>query len=87
MGQPIQIKKLEAKFEESINPVAALGFIGLSTDRASHRDFCDFTDPFSRVQVFSTRIPFVETATPETLASVKVGRRYRQEVSPRPLIS
>ncbi len=64
------IKRLTPRFDESINPVAALGFIGLATDRASLRDFCDFTDRFDGVQVHPTRIPFVETATPETLAAM-----------------
>ncbi len=66
-----QIKRLTAQFAETINPVAALGFIGLATDRASFRDFCDFTDAFEGVQVFPTRIPFEETATPETLAAME----------------
>jgi len=65
------IQRLEARHSETINPVASLGFIGLATDRASFRDFCDFTANFEGVEVFSTRIPFVATATPRTLAAME----------------
>lgn len=71
MTAPRTIQRLTAQYAETINPVASLGFIGLATDRASLRDFCDFTDAFDGVQVFPTRIPSAETATPETLAAME----------------
>ena len=71
MSTPRPIQRLTAQYCESINPVASLGFIGLATDRASFRDFCDFTDGFEGVEVFSTRIPFAEVATRDTLAAME----------------
>ncbi|MFT5114805.1 MAG: hypothetical protein ACI8P9_004145, partial [Parasphingorhabdus sp.] len=60
----VDIKKLEASYKETINPRASLGFLGLATDRAGFKDFCDFVSPVKGIEVFNTRIPFVETATP-----------------------
>ena len=65
-----KINSLQPRYKESINPVAALGFIGLATDRASLQDFNDFVSPFEGVATHSTRIPFAPQATPETLAEM-----------------
>ena len=70
MSAPRTIERLRPRYVETINPVASLGFIGLATDRASFRDFSDFVAPFAGVAAHATRIPFVEEATPETLAAM-----------------
>jgi maleate isomerase len=61
----------DARYRDTINPVASLGFIGLATDRASHLDFMHFLRPFDGVAVHNTRIPFAPVATPETLRALE----------------
>ncbi len=75
MVESRNIRRLKARFSETINPVASLGFLGLATDRASFRDFCDFIAPYPGVAVHATRLPFGDAATPETLAGVAAHLR------------
>lgn len=70
MAETRRIQTLKPFYRESINPVASLGFIGLSTDRASFKDFTDFVAPFDGVMTHATRIPMAEVATPESLAEL-----------------
>ncbi len=67
------IARLDARYAETINPRASLGFLGLATDRASLPDFLDFIAPLEGIGVHSTRIPFTTVATPETLATMAGG--------------
>lgn len=64
-------ERLEPAYEEAISPRAALGLIALSTDRATVADFQHFIEPCEGVAVFTTRLPFGDVATAETLARME----------------
>lgn len=75
-----KIATIEARYLETINPVASLGFIGLATDRASLPDFRAFVEPYGGVAVHSTRIPFAPVATAETLRAMEAHLRTGAEL-------
>ncbi len=81
MAKQRNIEKLQASIRETIRPAASLGFIGLATDRASFLDFSDFILPFDGVAAHATRIPFVDEATPESLADLAPSNLHDRALS------
>ncbi|WP_448955831.1 maleate cis-trans isomerase family protein [Labrys neptuniae] len=75
-----KIATIEARYLETINPIASLGFIGLATDRASLPDFRAFIEPYEGVAIHSTRIPFAPVATADTLRAMEAHLRTGAEL-------
>ena len=73
MARDIPVDRIAPEFRETISPHAALGFIALATDRATLRDFLDFTAGAEGVDTHPTRIAFTDKVTPETLAEMAEG--------------
>lgn len=73
MATAIEIARVSPGFRETVTPRAALGFIALATDRATLRDFLDFTAGAEGVDTHPTRIAFADKVTPGALAEMVGG--------------